>query len=303
MSPVAHAADGGGSIRIPSSCCGLFGMKPSRGRISSGPRFGEHWHGFSTSGPLGRSVKDVAALLDVMSGYCTGDPYWAPPPSVPFADEVGRDPGRLKIGFTLTSPNEIPADPEVVTAVEQAAKLLESLGHEVEEAAPRWIDQSLAPAFVQLIQTGTAVVDFLPLDQMEPLNRFLIESARDISSAQHIHALTQAHQYARRVVAFWDDYDVLLTPTLARPPLPVGWIFSDDDPAMQLIRSGMFIPYTPAANITGQPAASVPLHTSADGLPVGVQLMGKPAGEAELLRLCGQLEAAQPWAQRIPELA
>jgi amidase len=303
MSPVAHAADGGGSIRIPSSCCGLFGMKPSRGRISSGPRFGEHWHGFSTSGPLGRSVKDVAALLDVMSGYCTGDPYWTPPPSVPFADEVGRDPGRLKIGFTLTSPNEIPPDPEVVTAVEQAAKLLESLGHEVEEAAPRWIDQSLAPAFVQLIQTGTAVVDFLPLEQMEPLNRFLIESARDISSAQHIQALTQAHQYARRVVAFWDDYDVLLTPTLARPPLPVGWIFSDDDPAMQLIRSGMFIPYTPAANITGQPAASVPLHTSADGLPVGVQLMGKPAGEAELFRLCGQLEAAQPWAERIPELA
>lgn len=303
LAPIAHGSDGGGSVRIPASCCGLFGIKPSRGRISSGPRFSEHWHGFTTQGPIARSVKDAAALLDVMQGYAPGDPYWAPPPSRPFAEEVGMDPGRLKIAFTTTNPNSIEPHPDVVAALEDAAKLLESLGHHVEEKDPGWVDGTLASSFVQLISTGTAVLDFLPHDQMEPLNRFLIESAAQISSVQHIQALTAAHQYARRVVRSWDDYDLLLTPTLGAPPLEIGAIFVDDDPFGQLFRSGLFIPYTPAANVTGQPAVSLPLHWNAEGLPIGVQLIGAPAREDILIRISAQVEAARPWADKRPVLA
>jgi amidase len=186
--------------------------------------------------------------------------------------------------------------------MEGAAKLLVSLGHEVEEAAPEWIDESLAPTFVQLISTGTALVDFLPKDQIEPINRFLIESAHEISSVQHIQALSAVHAFARRVMAFWESYDILLTPTLALPPLPVGWIFSDDDPMMQLIRSGQFIPFTPTANVTGQPAVSIPLHWSDEGLPIGVQLIGGAYDEAMLIRLSAQLEEAEPWAGKRPPL-
>lgn len=300
--PVAQAADGGGSIRTPAACCGLFGIKPSRGRISAGPRFGEQWHGFSTTGPLGRTVRDVAALLDVMEGYMPGDLYWAPPPDRPFAEEVGVDPGRLRIGFTLTNPNEITPEPEMRVAVEHAAKVLESLGHEVEESDPPWVDQSLAPTFIQLISTGTALVDFLPHDQLEPLNRFLVENAASVSSIQHMQALTLVHQFTRRLAVYWDDHDVLLTPTNAKAPVPLGWVFSDDDPMMVLVRSGHFIPYTPAFNVTGQPAVSVPLHWDAEGLPIGVQLVGRPAGEAELVRLSAQLEEAQPWRDRRPPM-
>lgn len=302
LAPIAHGADGGGSVRVPSSCCNLFGIKPSRGRISAGPRLGEIWHGFDTPGPIARTVKDAAALLDVMQGYEAGDPYWAPAPERPFAEEAGRDPGTLRIGYTTTNPNEMAVDPQCVAAVEATAVLLESLGHKVEDAAPAWIDQSLGPSFVQLIATGTGVVAFLPRAELEPLNRFLIDSAEEISSVQHIQALTAAHDYSRRVVRWWDDFDVLLTPTLALPPVAVGWVFEDDDPLGQLIRSGMFIPFTPVANVTGQPAVSVPLHTSTEGLPIGIQLMGQPAGEAALIRLSAQLEEARPWASQRPSL-
>jgi amidase len=303
LTPISQGADGGGSIRIPASCCGLFGLKPSRGRVSAGPRMGEHWHGFSGLGPIARTVEDAAALLDVMSGYMTGDPYTAPPPARPFVEEVGADPGKLRIGFTATSPNEVPADPIVVRAMQEAAELLESLGHHVEEAAPDWVDPELAPSFVQLIATGTAVLDFLGPDMMEPLNAHLLGMAREMSGVDHIQALTKAHAFARRVMAFWDDYDVLLTPTLALPPLPIGWIFEEKDPFMQLLRSGMFIPFTPTANVTGQPAVSVPLHWSEDGLPIGVQLIGGAAGEPTLIRLSSQLEEARPWASRRPPVS
>lgn len=173
--------------------------------------------------------------------------------------------------------------------------MLSSLGHKVEEAAPEWVDATLAPAFIQLISTGTGVVAFLPREELEPLNRFLIDSAEQITSVQHIQALTQIHAYARKVVQWWEGYDVLLTPTLALPPVEIGWVFSDDDPMGQLIRSGMFIPFTPMANVTGLPAVSVPFHKTDAGLPVGVQLVGSPANEAELIRLCAQIEDARPW--------
>lgn len=300
--PVAHAADGGGSVRIPSSCCHLFGMKPSRGRISAGPRLHEHWHGFSTSGAVGRSVADVAGLLDAMQGYVLGDPYWAPPPQRPYAKEVGESPGRLKIAFTSSNPNEIPPGPESLAALEDAAGLLESLGHHVEERTPEWVDQSLAPSFIQLISTGTAIVDFLPHDQLEPLNRFLVEQAAEISSIQHMYALVSAHAWARRFLALWETCDILLTPGLALPPVEIGWVRGVEDPFMQLVQSGMFMPYTPAANITGQPAASVPLWRDESGLPLGVQLIGAPGREDILFRLCAQLEEARPWAEDRPPI-
>lgn len=303
LAPVAHGSDGGGSIRIPASCCGLFGIKPTRGRISSGPRISEHWHGFSTQGVISRSVEDAAALLDVLQGYSPGDPYWAPPPARRYTEEVGLDPGALKIAFTDTNPNEIEPHPDVVAALHDAATLLESLGHHVEEKDPGWVDPTLAPSFIQLISTGTAILDFLPHDQLEPLNRYLIETAATITSVQHMQALTTAHQYARRVVRFWDDYDLLLTPTLGAPPLEVGAIFVDDDPFGQLFRSGLFIPYTPAFNVTGQPAVSLPLYWNEEGLPIGVQLVGAPAREDILFQISAQLESARPWAENRPSLS
>lgn len=300
--PIAHGADGGGSIRIPASCCGLYGIKPSRGRISAGPRMGEHWHGFSTSGPIARTVKDAAALLDAMEGYCTGDPYMAPHPTRPFEEEANLEPPPLRIAFTSESPNEVEIEPEMRVALDRAAKLLESLGHEVEELRPPWVDPAVQPYFVQLIATGTSVVDFLPHDQLEPLNRFLVESAAEISSIQHMQALMAVHQYARKTAAFWDRFDLVLTPTLGKVPVPVGWIFEEDDPVSHLIRSGQFIPFTPYANVTGQPAASVPLHWSQEGLPVGVQLIGRYADDATVIRVSAQLEEAQPWKDRRPPL-
>lgn len=303
LAPVAHAADGGGSVRIPSSCCGLFGIKASRGRISSGPTIGEHWHGFSQSGPIGRTVADAAALLDVMQGYTTGDPYTAPPPERPFVDEVGRDPGKLKIGFTATNPNEIEVHPDCVAAMMDAAGKLEALGHTVEGSAPpRWVDQSLQPQFVQLISTGTAVLDFLPKEELEPHNRYLIESAHEISSVTHMQAMVAMYGWTQQIVSWWDDFDILLTPTLAQPPLENGYVFSDDDPFMALVRSGLFIPFTPPFNITGQPAVSVPLHWNAEGLPIGVQLAAAPYRDDLLIRLASQLEEAHPWIDRRPAI-
>lgn len=302
LAPIAQGSDGGGSIRVPASCCGLFGHKPSRGRVSSGPRIGEAWHGFSTQGPIGRTVADTAALLDVLTGYKTGDPYWLPVPSRPFREEAGRDPGTLRIGFTTTSPNEIPPDPECVDAVRDAADLLDSLGHHVEEADPGWIDQTLAPTFVKLVMTGVSLLDFLK-EGMEPLNRFLVDEAANMSATEHMQSLLAAHQWARKVVGFWNDRDILLTPTVATPPLPVGWIREEDEPFAQLARSGMFIPYTPAANVTGQPAASVPLFTSEAGMPIGIQLIGPPGDDAMVIRLAAQLEEARPWADKRPAIS
>lgn len=302
LSPVAHASDGAGSVRIPASCCGLFGIKPSRGRISTGPRLSEHWHGFSTQGVISRSVLDAAALLDVMQGYSPGDFYWAPSPERPYTEEVGVDPGKLRIAFTDTNPNEIDPHPDVIAAMQDAAALLEGLGHHVEEKSPPWVDPSLAPSFIQLITTGSAILDFLPHDQMEPLNRFLVENAATINSIQHMQALTAAHQYARRVVQFWSEYDLLLTPTLGAPPLEIGAVFIDDDPFSQLFRSGLFIPFTPAANVTGQPAVSLPLYWNEAGLPIGVQLIGAPAREDVLFQISAQIEQARPWADKRPAL-
>jgi len=299
LAPAAHGSDGGGSIRIPASCCGVFGIKPARGRVSPAPYGG--LEGLSTSGPLTRTVLDAAALLDVMAGYETGDPYWAPPPRRPFAEEVGADPGKLRIAVTTSSPIDAPVDPTCTTAAEDAAGLLADLGHSVEEATPDWGSERLFQLFMRVWQVGPALYG-QDLSLFEPMNRVLAESAERTTAVEHVQATVELRGLARRIVAFWDDYDLLLTPTLAQPPVPIGAL-DDDDPWVQFRNAGRFTPFTQVANITGQPAVSVPLFWSDDGLPIGVQLVGRAADEATLLRVSAQLEQARPWRDRRPPVS
>ncbi len=299
MAPAAHGSDGGGSIRIPASCCGIFGIKPSRGRVSPAPYGG--LEGLSTSGPLTRTVLDAAALLDVMAGYETGDAYWAPPPEQPFADEVGRNAGRLRIAVTTTPPHEADVDPVCAAAAKDAAELLAELGHSVEEATPAWSDPRLFNMFKTVWSVAPALYPE-DVSSFEPLNRALAEAAMETSAIDYVMSTVGLRTFSRRVVAFWDDYDLLLTPTLAVPPVPIGAL-DDDDPWVQFRNAGRFTPFTQVANITGQPAVSVPLYWSEDGLPIGVQLIGKPADEATLFRISAQLEAARPWRDRRPPVS
>jgi amidase len=299
--PIAHGTDGGGSIRIPASCCGVFGLKPARGRVSSAPF--TSLEGLSTAGPLSRTVEDAAQLLDVLAGYEPGDPWWTPPPSRPFAEEVGKSPGRLRIAVTSSPPIDTPVAPECVTALHSTAALLTELGHDVSEATPSWGDPDLFHTFIEVWQVGPALHPVEDLSLLTPLNRGLVESARGSSAADYARAVARLQALARRTVAFWDEIDVLLTPTLALTPVRIGWQESVEGAIEQLLRNTAFTPFTAIANLTGLPAVSLPLHWSEDGLPIGVQAIGPPAGEAVLLRLAAQLEAARPWAERRPPVS
>jgi amidase len=298
--PTAHATDGGGSIRIPASCCGLFGLKPSRGRVSTAP-FGS-LEGLSTAGPLTRSVEDAAHLLDVLAGYEPGDPWWAPPPERSFAETTAEPPPRLRIAVTSTPPTDVPVDPECVRAVWSAAELLAELGHDLRDETPPWRTDDLFHTFIAVWQVGPALH---PVDDalMTPLNRGLVESAHASTAADYGRAVASLQLLARRIVAFWNDVDVVLTPTLALPPVPIGWQDAVDGPIEQLLRNAEFTPFTAVANLTGLPAMSLPLHWSADGLPIGVHVIGPPAGDALLLQLAAEVEAARPWADRRPPVA
>ena len=299
--PVAHGSDGGGSIRIPASCCGVFGLKPSRGRVSAAPF--HSLEGLSTSGPLARSVEDAAALLDVLEGYEPGDPWWAPPPEQPFVDEVATSPGRLRIAVTDIPPIDVPVDDQCRTALRSAADLLADLGHDVVDATPPWREPDLMHTFIAVWQVGPALHPVADPGLLTPLNRGLVESSRATSAADYARAVARLQALARRVVAFWRETDVVLTPTLALPPVPIGWQDAVEGPIEQLLRNAEFTPFTAIVNLTGQPAMSLPLHWSADGLPIGVHAIGPPAGDALLLRLAAQVEAARPWADRRPPLA
>jgi amidase len=295
--PVAHGTDGGGSIRIPASCCGVFGLKPARGRVSSAPF--PSLEGFSTAGSISRTVEDAAGMLDVLSGYEPGDPWWAPPPKRPFATEVGGDPGSLRIAVTTSPPDDVPVDPACAEALHEAAALLVELGHEVVEETPPWSGETLIDDFVTVWQVSPSLY---PVDPglLTPLNRGLAELARQTSSAAYVAASARLATAARAIVGFWGHVDVVLTPTLALPPVPIGWQEENVDGALdQLRRNTLFTPFTAVANLTGLPATSLPIHL-ADGLPVGVQAIGKPAGEAELIRLAAQIEAARPWRDHRP---
>ena len=301
LCPVAHGSDGGGSIRIPASCCGLFGIKPSRGRVSPSP-YGSGSLGLGTSGPVARTVRDAAALLDAMAGYETGDSFVAPEPQRPFLAEASAEPGRLRVAVTTSPPLQVPVDPECAAAAHSAAELLAELGHEVQEATPPWDFSELIADFVRVWQVGPATAGVDDLSLLEPINRMLAEQARVTSSPEHVLAIMRLQRAARQVIAFWDEIDVVVTPTLALPPVPVGWTFedTDGDPHLAFARQTLFTPFTAVINITGQPAISVPLHWSEDGLPIGVHFIGRPFAEATLIRLAAQLEQARPWAHRRP---
>ena len=308
MVALAHGSDGGGSVRIPASCCGLVGLKPSRGRISLSPGAGDVL-GLATEGVLTRTVVETALALDVLAGYEPGDPNWAPPPSARFVEAAGAEPAPLNVAYTTAAPNGSPVAPDCVEAVEAAARLLASLGHHVEEAAPE-ADERFIEAFLAVWTTGveqgaTGYLSLrgaeLDLAAVEPLTREMIQGARSLSTLQLLQAIEHLRRSARRVVLFWSGHDVLLTPTLAQPPLRIGemWAPEGEPVVGTLLRSADFVPFTPLWNVTGQPAISLPLHVSG-GLPIGVQLVGPPAGEELLLALAAQLEQAAPWASRRP---
>ena len=304
--PVAHASDGGGSIRIPAACCGLVGLKPQRGRISRAPDLGDHF--LSTDGALARTTADAAALLDVMAGPEPGDATWAPPPTEPFAERARREPGRLRVAMTVEPPIDAEVDPACARAVSEAGDLLVSLGHEVEEATPPWADQSMLQVFSAVFGASVSVaVAYAAMvggrepseESVEALTWHMFSRCLELNSVGYLFALAQLQRYARELIAWMSSYDVLLTPALAERPVPIGEIDSTaDDPEATFARSGRFTPFTAAFNATGQPAISLPLFQGDDGLPLGVQLVGQPAGEGALLALAAQLERARPWADR-----
>jgi amidase len=299
LAPIAHGSDGGGSIRIPASCCGLVGLKPSRGRVSSAP-WPTGLFGLATHAPIGRTVHDVASLLDVMSGYELGDEYVVPPPERPFAEEALRAPGRLRIGVTVDPPVDVPVADECVAAVRSTADLLSGLGHDVAEVAPPWNGEELSRHFLRVWRQGPATSGVDP-EQLEPHNRALANDAAKTPAPDLARSLQFLRTEARRFLVFWQELDVLVTPTLALPPVPTGWAFegSEDDPRAVIARQRFFVPFTQIFNVTGQPALSLPLQWSGD-LPIGVQFATRPFDEATLVRLGAQLEAERPWAHRRP---
>jgi amidase len=316
MVAVGHANDGGGSIRIPASECGLFGLKPSRGRVSVGPEYGEVWEGLSADHVVTRSVRDSAAVLDVLAGAMTGDPYAAPPPSGPFRGAVGRPPGRLRVGLlTEDLSGAASVHPDCEAAARGAATLLAELGHDVSETHPAALaEPGFTSDFITVYagfcdwcledtarRTGTAMT----ADGCEPATWALAEMARTVTPGRYILAVQSLHAYARRVRAWWeeDGYDLLLTPTIPEPPLLLGQFDpTPDNPLAPLVRSAAVVPFTAPFNVTGQPAASVPLEWNGDGLPIGVQLVAGYGQEELLLSVCAQLEQARPWAERRPPL-
>ncbi len=310
MVPVAHASDGGGSIRIPASECGLVGLKPTRARVSQGPIIGEAWAGGVVDGAVTRSVRDAAAVLDAISRPMPGEPYYAPALPRPLSEEVGADPGRLRIGFVDHVPSERFLDhPECRAAVAGAARLLESLGHDVEPSAPdAMFDEGFSTAFGTIIASdseatfrafemalGRPIAD----DEIEPRNAHYRAMGRQIDAVTYLQARAWIGVWARRMGYWWTEHDLLLTPTVGAPPPELGW-FTAEGPQVEGQRITSFIPYTAQFNMTGQPAISLPLHWTPDGLPVGVQLVAPYGREDILIRIASQLEQAAPWADRRP---
>lgn len=332
--PMAAGNDGGGSIRIPAACCGLFGLRPSRGRVSAGPDVGEVWFGASSEGVLSRSVRDSALALDVLQGAEPGDPFIIAPPSAPYAELMRRAPGRLRIGFTSASPIGTEVHPEAVAAVNHAATLLRGLGHDVEEAAPEIDGAALATSYLHIYfgQVPSLVARMKALGagggEPELMTRLLLTLGGALKAPALATQLAQWNTFARALGRFHQRYDLLLTPTLAHPPVKHG---TGDLPAAQqallgfLQRTGMlgllarlelldstveqiardnlrYVPFTQLSNLTGTPSMSVPLHWTADGLPLGVQFVAPFGREDTLLQLAHQLEEAQPWFDRLPAM-
>jgi amidase len=304
LAPAAQGSDGAGSIRIPSSVCGLFGIKASRGRISGGPLVPDLL-GFGVDGPLTRTVADAALLLDVMTGNYPGDMYTQPPlpPGETFLGYASRPPGRLRIGRTLqASVPGVEVHPDCLAAYEDASRLLVSLGHEVQDIAMP-LGEDIVP-FFEIIYYAYATLT--PVDPSQehillPLTRYLRERGRATATPDFIFAQAYLQFVTRPAIAALAAYDAILTPTLARPPVPVGY-FDEVDPAENFERQKRFTPWTAIYNVSGLPAVSVPLYWSAEGLPIGVMLAGRMGEEGPLISLSAQLEQARPWKDRHPPL-
>jgi amidase len=313
MVPFAHASDGGGSIRIPASCCGVFGVKPTRARITSAPLVGDVMNGLTVEHAETRSVRDSAALLDATAGNISGDPYVAPKPERSYLQEVGADPGHLRIAFTRQTPLGVPLHPDCIAAVEDAAKLCEELGHHVEEAAPEVSGEGLVQTFSALWSAGNVwTIRGLALamgkepkeEDFEILTWAIYQQGLQVSGGDYLLAITQLQILARQIAAWHEKYDIWLTPTLSAPPVELGWISSTpEEPMRGFQRAADWVPYTPIMNVTGQPAMSVPLYWNDEGLPIGTHFAAAYNGEATLFRLAAQLEEARPWAAKRPPVS
>jgi amidase len=310
MVPVAHGNDGGGSIRIPASECGLVGLKPTRGRVSQGPLIAEAWAGATIDGAVTRTVRDAAAVLDAISARLPGEPYYAPQWSGPLALQVGADPGRLRIGLLDRPGGEGFLDhPECRAAVAGAGRLLESLGHGVEHSAPGvMFDEEFIHHFTLIIAADTetsmrayesALGRPIQDDEIEPRNAVYRAIGRTLEVVTYLQSRAWLGTWARSMADWWTDYDLLLTPTVGAPPPELGW-FTAGGAESEGQRVVSFIPYTAQFNMTGQPAVSLPLHWTSAGLPVGVQLVAAFGREDLLIRVAAQLEQAAPWADRRP---
>jgi amidase len=312
MIPFAHASDGGGSIRIPASCCGLVGLKPSQGRITMGPARDES--GLSVQHCVSRTVRDSAALLDATLGPGVGDTVIAPASAGPYVEELGMDPGRLRIGILDHHPQGGTVDAECTEATRNVGVLLESLGHTVEPAWPKALEDTSSGATFGALwsanmgvsrrrieeQLGSPLAD----DELEPMNRAQADFAAHFTAVDYVLALSAVAQYRRAIQSWWHEgWDLLLTPTLAKLPLALGTLVPDPADPMEIMRrAGEFVPFTPPFNMSGQPAVSLPLEWTADGLPVGVQLVAAYGREDVLFRVASQLEEAKPWAGRTPNV-
>lgn len=308
--PCANASDGGGSIRIPASCCGLFGLKPTRARTPMGPDVGEGWSGMSCVHAVTRTVRDSAALLDATQGPDLGAPYCAPAPERTFLEEAGAAPPRLRIALQTASFNGAPTHPDCAAAAEDAAALCRDLGHDVEPALLSVDATALGEAARVLIAANlrAALEDRarelgreLEREDVELVTYLMTQSVAAVSAADYARAIRTIHAAGRRVAAFLADYDVILTPTMATPPLPLGPLSLSNEDFQEFVSSiSATTGFTQLFNASGCPAMSVPLHWNAEELPIGVQFGGRFGDEATLLRLAGQLEQARPWFDRRP---
>ena len=314
--PAAHASDGGGSIRIPASCCGLFGLKPTRARVSAGPKAGEGWSGLSCNHVVSRSVRDSAALLDATAGERPGDPYFAPPIDRPYLEELDANTGRLRIHYTTKAFNGAPVDPACVEAVERTVALCKELGHELAEATPDFDREALTFAtrvivgsnLVASVKEGVEALgrdfdaeSFDPIDLVEPLAWQNARGVLSLDPSAYATAVRIVHAVGRSVASFFEGCDLLLSPTMASPPLPIGELaLTHPEPRKYLENLLQSIGFTQLFNVSGSPAMSVPLHWSEQGLPIGLQFAAPFGDEATLFRLAAQLEEAAPWADRRP---
>jgi amidase len=312
MLPIAHASDGFGSIRAPAACCGLVGLKPTRGRNTFAPFAGEGLGGVATEHAVTLSVRDSAALLDATRGPGPGDPYFAPPPARPYLDEVGANPGKLNIAWTTRAPNGARVEPECLRLLVETVTLCADLGHHVEERDPEIDRAAVTPVFLTLVSANTVVnLASHPTagrppreDEVERITWLTAKMGENISAPDYVRATQAAHRLGRQMAAFHSKWDVLLTPALSSPPVKLGWLdMMTDDVDEYWRRVFVFSPFTVWFNITGQPGMMLPLGQSASGLPLAVQLVGRYGEEATLFRLGAQLEAARPWFGRKPPLA